>query len=214
LAEKHTVRKNPFPLLFLILFLLPFFGERLLSAGERSFMVIELWGRNGGEETVRFRVEEAAILCLSYIHSLYHTPQEEVYTIQGESLILREMHFGNLEAAGYYDPNPAGDLYREGNLWKVKMLPPLSFPVVRMRVPFTGPLLLLIDGHTAWTSRQKDQGSLLIVKIVHEDSRGERREKGRQEDQIVQGKRIHQRKRAEGIPRLIEQNAPANGLGQ
>jgi hypothetical protein len=176
LEEKYIVRNGFSPLffLFLILIPLPFFGENQLSAGEESsLMVIELGGRNGGGKIVRFRVEEAATLCLSYIHSLYRTPQEEVYTIQDESLILREMHFGNLEAAGYYDPHPDGDLYREGNLWKVKMSPPVSFPVLRMRVPFTGPLLLLIDGHTAWASRQKDQGALLTVKVVHEDPGGE-----------------------------------------
>jgi hypothetical protein len=182
LKEDIFLRRRPFLLLvlFLILISLPFFGEGMLGAKDGPLMVIELGGRKGGEEIARFRVEEAATLCLSYIHSLYRTPQEEVYTVQGESLILREMHFGNLEAAGYYEPRPAGTLYREGNLWKVKMSSPVSFPVVRMRVPFTGPLALFIDGRIAWTSSQKDQGALLTVKVVHEVP-GAKREKGRKE---------------------------------
>jgi hypothetical protein len=177
------VRKWPFLLLvlFLILISLPFFGEGMLGAKDGSLMVIELGERNGGEEIARFRVEEATTLRLSYIHSLYRTPQEEVYTVQGGSLMLREMHFGNLEAAGYYEPRPAGTLYRERNLWKVKMSSPVSFPVVRMRVPFTGPLTLFIDGHPAWTPRQKDQGALLTVKIVHEDPGSQKGKKARKE---------------------------------
>lgn len=72
---------------------------------------------------------------LAYAHSLYHTPQEELYTVSPGGLILREVHFGSLEAAFYYASNPPGGYLREGGLLITRMPSVTEFATVGMRIP-------------------------------------------------------------------------------
>ncbi len=69
-----------------------------------------------------------------------------------------------------HHPNPRGDLPPEGNLWKLKLSCPFHFQTVRMRIPYTGPLCLTMDGSTHWVPREKDQGALLIIKLLCRES--------------------------------------------
>lgn len=58
---------------------------------------------------------------ITYIHSWYRVPQEEVYRLgPGGQMILEEMHFGSYSAALYYDENPAQGYTREDGWWKIK----------------------------------------------------------------------------------------------
>jgi len=164
-------RKN---ILFIILFFfsLIFYKDCLLYAREGTWVAIDILKEDEREEVLQVKVKEGSTLSLTFIHSMYCTPQIEIYTVLAESLLLREIYFGNLEATGYYDANPRGDLYREGNLWKLKLSCPIHFQAVRMRIPYTGPLRLAIDGSTRWLSRKKDRGALLMIKTLFHESKG------------------------------------------
>jgi hypothetical protein len=164
-------RKN-IPFIILFLFSLTAYKVCLLYGRECTLVAPDILKEEEREEVLQVKVKEGSTLSLAFIHSLYHTPQIEIYTVLAESLFLREIHFGNLEAAGYYDPNPRGDLYLEGNLWKLKLSYPIPFQAVRMRIPYTGPLRLTIDGSTPWVSQEKDRGALLIIKPLFHESRG------------------------------------------
>jgi len=159
---------------FIILFLFSLTAQKgcLLFAREGTWVAIDILKEEEREEVLRVKVKEGSTLSLAFTHSLYHTPQIEIYTVLAESLLLHEIRFGNLEAAGYYDPNPRGDLYREGNFWKLKLSDPIHFPAVRIRIPYTGPLRLAIDGSTRWLSREKDRGALLMIKPLFHESKG------------------------------------------
>ena len=141
------------------------FSEGRLGAEERDVVLVMV--ENGGavRESERITVNRMAKLSLSYIHSIHRTLQEEYYTIREGLLVLEEMRFGNLEAVDYYDPNPGGKLTLKNGFWSLELLPPQAFSRVRMRIPFTVPIRLAIDGVTAWVARKIDEGALLIVKV-------------------------------------------------
>jgi len=162
-------RKN---ILFIILFLfsLTAYKGGLLYGRETTLVAIDILKEEEREEVLQVKVKEGSTLSLAFTHSLYHTPQIEIYTVLAESLLLREIHFGNLEAVGYYDPYPRGDLHLEGNLWKFKLSDPIPVQIVRMRIPYTVPLRITIDGSTHWVPREKDRGALLTIKLLFPES--------------------------------------------
>ncbi len=162
-------RKN-IPFIILLFFSLIAYTGCLPYGREGTLVGIDILKEGEREEVLQVKTKEGSTLSLAFIHSLYHTPQIEIYTVLAEGLILREVHFGNLEAVDYYDPNPRGDLHPEGNLWKLKLSCPIHFQTVRMRIPYTGPLRLTIDGSTHWVPREKDQGALLIIKLLFRES--------------------------------------------
>jgi len=165
-SDRRMRRKITF---FIILF---FFSLTALKGcsfhgREGTLVAIDIFREKGGEEALRMKAREGSTLGLTFIHSIYHTPQIEIYTVLADCLLLREVHFGNLEAMGYYDPHPRGNLCREGNLWKLRLSSPICFQTVKMRIPYTAPLRLTIDGSNYWAPREQDQGALLTIRIVH-----------------------------------------------
>lgn len=152
--------------------IIPFFFLSLIyldcpcQGSQSVLMILEIQWQNEKEEVLHLRVKEGATLILAYRHSLFFTPQKELYTIYAGSLILREINFGNLEAAGYYDPNPPGGLHPEGSHWKIKPSHPVHFPELRMRIPYTVNFSLIINGSIVWTPKDKDRGALLILRTT------------------------------------------------
>jgi len=155
-----------------ILFLIPFFFlfpihlDCPCQGSQSALLILEIQWENEREEVLHLRVKEGTTLILAYRHSLFFTPQEELYTIHARSLILWEINFGNLEAAGYYDPNPPGGFYPEGSRWKVKFASPVRFPELRMRIPSTVNFSVIINGSIVWTPKDKYRGALLIVRTT------------------------------------------------
>jgi hypothetical protein len=129
-------------------------------------LILEIQGENKREEVLHLRVKEGTTLTLAYRHSLFFTPQKELYTIHAGSLILREINFGNLEAADYYDSNPLGGVHAEGGLWKITPPFPFHFSTLRIRIPYTVHLCLIINDSIVWNSGEKDRGALLIVRTT------------------------------------------------
>lgn len=117
-------------------------------------------------EVFKIRTREESLLIIDYEHSLYHTPQKEVYTIQNGILILREVKFGKLEAVYYYNPNPPGKLYRDAHLWKFLPAKPYIFPLLKIRIPYTVYFTIQLNDSIIWTAQDKDRGGLLVVAIT------------------------------------------------
>ncbi|MDI6754488.1 MAG: DUF1850 domain-containing protein [Thermodesulfobacteriota bacterium] len=162
-------------LTILLLFTLALYPNSPLSGQKDTFLSVEIL-KEKREKVLHMGVREGSTLTLSYFHSLYRTPQEEIYSVLTENLLLQEIHFGNLEAAGYYNPNPPGGIRLEGGLWKIKLSPPGHFSAIQMRIPFTAPLSLSIDGSPIWSPRENDRGLLLLVTISREGIKGNKRE--------------------------------------
>jgi len=164
---------NKLNLIILFLFPLAFYLNSSLSGQEETFLSVEIL-KEKREKVFHIRVKEDSTLTLAYLHSLYRTPQEEIYSVLTENLLLQEIHFGNLEAAGYYNPNPPGGIQLEGSLWKIKLSPPVHFSAIQIRIPYLGPLDLSLDGSPIWAPRENDRGSLLIVATSREGIKGGR----------------------------------------
>lgn len=151
---------------FIILFLLHIFLESPCQGSEGALLTLEIQWENKKEEVLHVRVKDNTPLTLAYTHSFFLTPQKELYKFNAGILILREISFGNLEAADYYDSNPLGGIHPEGILWKIKPSYPVHFYVLRIRIPYTVPLCVIINGSIVWNSKEKDRGALLIVRTT------------------------------------------------
>lgn len=129
---------------------------------ENDLLFVEIQSGDNKEAT-RLQIREGSTLILSYIHSLYRTPQEEVYTIVKATLHLTEVRFGNLEAGFYYDPNPPGGFQQEKGFWINKLPCPIQFAEIKIRIPCTGQLRLVVNGSNIWVARKEDCGGGLRV---------------------------------------------------
>jgi len=155
-----------------ILFIIPFFflfpihPDCPCQGSQSALLILEIQWENKKEEVLHLRIKEGTTLILAYTHSFFLTPQKELYTICPGSLILREIQFGNLEAAGYYDSNPLAGVHPEGGFWKINPPFPFHFSSLRVRIPYTVHLCLIINDSIIWKSREKDRGALLIVRTT------------------------------------------------
>ena len=149
-------------ILFILLFLI--YPDCPCQGTEHTLLVVEIQAGGKKEEVFHLQVKEGTTLTLAYTHSMFLTQQKEFYTIRAGGLILREIGFGNLEAANYYDPNPRGLIHPEGSLWKINPSCPVRIPVLRMRIPYTVNLSLMINHSIVWIPKDEDRGALLIVR--------------------------------------------------
>ena len=156
--------RNLFITLFLFLFLI-YLGCPC-QGSEDALLIVEVQAESKKEKVLHLQMKEGSTLTLTYTHSLFLTQQKEFYTIRAGGLILREISFGNLEAANYYESNPRGVIHPEGSLWKINPSSPVHFPALRMRIPYTVHMGLIINGSIVWTPREKDRGALLIVRTT------------------------------------------------
>lgn len=74
--------------IFLIMVFLPIDSIKLI--GENKEGLIEINTNNQ--------------MTITYIHSIYHVLQKEIYSIENDVLVLTEMYFEDYQAANYYDP--------------------------------------------------------------------------------------------------------------
>lgn len=56
-------------------------------------------------EVIGHTVGEDARITLYFLHSYYRVPQYEHYRVSGDSLVLDEIWFGDLQAATYWNPD-------------------------------------------------------------------------------------------------------------
>ena len=56
-------------------------------------------------EIIRHTVAKDTLITLHFVHSYYRVPQYENYRISGDSLVLDEIWFGDLQAANYWNPD-------------------------------------------------------------------------------------------------------------
>jgi hypothetical protein len=147
--------------LFLIIIFLNF---NLGVAAEKYLLRILVQYERKTAEVITLMVEKGTLFAINYEHSIFQTPQKEVYLIQNGSMKLEEIVFGNMEAAFYY--NPSSDIiYRQENLWKILPANPSSYENLKIRIPYRGRFFLEANHSIIWTPQDEDRGALLIVKI-------------------------------------------------
>jgi hypothetical protein len=97
---------------------------------------------------------------ITYVHSLYRVPQQEVYRVSKGLLIIETMRFGSIEARNYYDwASPA--VFRDG-WWEQPS--GKVFREVVVRVPYySEPFLLTRKVNLALTEIARP-GSRLVIK--------------------------------------------------
>lgn len=152
-------------LTILCIFLFLIYPHRPCQGNEHTLLVLEIQAEGEKEEVFHLKVKEGATLTLAYTHSMFLTQQKEFYTICAGSLFFQKVIFGNLEAANYYDSNPRGLIHPEGSSWKINSSGPVRVPTLRIRIPYTVNLSLMINHSIVWTPRDEDRGALLIVSI-------------------------------------------------
>lgn len=152
-------------LLIFLLLLAQLSLEGPAQAGGEISLAIEIQRGEETAEALTVPVREGMTLLLAYTHSLYHTPQKELYAVSRGGLVLREIHFGNMEAALYYNAHPPEGYLQEKGLWILRLSRPSTVPAVQMRIPVTVPLQLILDGTVIWTPRREDRGGLLTLRI-------------------------------------------------
>lgn len=117
-------------------------------------------------EVFRIKAKAGSLLSIAYDHSLYQTPQKEIYTLQEGIFNLKEINFGKLEAACYYNTYQSGKFFRQGLLWKFLPDKPYPFSVLQIRIPFHGDFAIKLDNFLVWNPKDEHRGSLLILRIL------------------------------------------------
>lgn len=149
--------------ILLFLFIL---GSVQIGAGdEGNLLSIKIQEENKEKEILKISVKRGSIFSINYEHSIFRTPQREVYVIQDGSMKLKEIAFGNREAACYYDPSPS-NIHGQGGLWKILPAKPPSYQSLKIRIPLLVHFSLELNDSILWTPREKDRGALLIVSIA------------------------------------------------
>lgn len=148
-----------FPLLFLVL------AMNSGDAGENYLLSAKIQDGNIVREILRLKTRPRSILTIGYDHSLYQTPQKEIYIIEEGRFILKEINFGKLEAAYYYDAYYSDKFFKEGNLWKFLPGKLYSLQVLKIRIPSCGFFFMKLDDSFIWLPKVNDQKNLMILTI-------------------------------------------------
>lgn len=149
-------------ILFFILIIIPF---RLGVAAENYILRIGIQYERERKEVLNVRAKNGALLFINYENSIFQTPQKEVYLIQKGSMKLKEIIFGNVEAASYYNPSP-DNIYRQGNFWKILPANIPAYENLKIRIPYTVHFSLQLNDSIIWTVQDKDRGGLLVIAII------------------------------------------------
>jgi hypothetical protein len=83
-------------------------------------MTLSLKIGTAGPEVAALRVGSGSQIEIDYIHSMYGVRQSEVFSIGREPVFhLKNVLFGSLAAALYYDPDPPSGLTFQDNSWVI-----------------------------------------------------------------------------------------------
>lgn len=98
----------------IVLLAMAWFG---ISAFSRQYLYIR-----DENQRLQFEVRPGDKIYFSYTQSLYHVQQTEVFEVQNNNtLLLREMVFGSLNALYYYDEQNLNYYEKDGNVYLVDL---------------------------------------------------------------------------------------------
>jgi hypothetical protein len=155
--KKDSIKKR---LVFLLILVSLFF---CIIAFIKTGHVLAIRGEDGVVRGI-FPLHENETFQIRFNHSLYHVPQYEKWELKGGGLVLKEVRFGNLAAAEYYNTTLPYQRAGDGSWFYIVPKRPADEKIL-IRVGYIANHTLLWRGQDMPFARYITPGNLAVLEL-------------------------------------------------